>query len=321
MSFLQGLAQGASKELSDQEARAFQLKLQSAQIEAQVQAATVQHQRSLASPDVTAKVFGNAGMTPKPGQQETVPALGLLQSGFNAQQRARGSQRPTVKGSFIMDNLPNGKELGLDPNGDYPMAVANFASNVTKIGMGTADMRNQLTGITSFEKNLSALKETYDSFEPSNPSVKLAEEKWAELLRGYSPTGNRTAVEAAADLKDRAMNADNADVANMLAMRINLAMEYARATNGARPSDKDFENALKVVPGYSADSKLRDLRFESLSSNSASRRQAIFEQAPKLKPGDEPKDPKTADKGNPGKPKKSFEQWRAEQEALKNKAR
>lgn len=293
-SFLGGAADAGKEDLSKRRDYALNLKLQSRLIEQQLEKEKQLEDYKRLSPQGTSYLGSLSGAEGGniygPGQRVSAAEGGLLGGLQKAQigARAKASSRPTIKGAMIMNNLPNGQELGLDPEADYPIAMANFATSATRMGMGTADMRNQLTSISSFEKNVESLKAKYDSFEPGNPLIKTAEEKWASLLKGYSPTGNRTAMEASSDLKhDVALNADNADIADMLTQRINLAMEYARATNGSRPSDKDFENALKVIPAYSADEKLRNLRFESLSSNATNKREAVYEQAPKLKPKQE----------------------------------
>ena len=286
--FLGGAAAQGSKEISDQDDRAFKLKLQNAQIEGQIKAQTRQQEEAarLAQVDegTSKKLREWAGISPKEGPMNAQSASTALGMG-KAMHQPTGSGRNsvTMSGKMIMDNVPKGKELGLDENTMYPMAVANFLRAATKDNMGTAEMRNQVVGILTFQESLDALEAKYKQFDPSNPASKTASQMWAGLTKGYSFTGKKSAAGAAQELKDEVLrSADNADVADMLLSKIQVALDLTKATSGGHASDLDLKLNMQVVPDYTGDVKLQGLRFQSLRDRSNTKMSVIGKAAPKI---------------------------------------
>lgn len=76
LGFLAGMAQGAGKQLTEQDSEAFKLKLQNAQIEGQMKADEAKYERELVSAEGTAEIA--PGVYP-PGSQRSTGELGLVQ--------------------------------------------------------------------------------------------------------------------------------------------------------------------------------------------------------------------------------------------------
>src|SRR3990167_5212860 len=102
--FLGGAAQGAGRELSDQNDRAFQLKIQNAQLEGALKNQEALFDYQKASPQTTDSIFGTAGIEPQPGQRESVQELGLLagleKSRLSAEAR-KAQQRASSRGMSL----------------------------------------------------------------------------------------------------------------------------------------------------------------------------------------------------------------------------
>lgn len=302
-SFLAGVAKAGSEDIEKRRSNALEIKLESEKVRMAAEEAKRKFEYERFGPEASRSLGALGGYATQAGEQFSTPQAALFAAQGRAQTAADAKDargRPTLSGEQIMTMLPDGSSLGLDPLKQYPYSMATFATNATRMGMGTADMKNTLVGIEAFDKGVKGLKAKYDSFAPGNPLINTAQEKWSSLTKGWTLNADKANDEEGSALesgladkfKQEALaSADNAEVGDMLATKISLAMEFARATNGARPSDRDFLNALKVIPDYSSDPKLRELRFSHLAEASDNKREAIFRQAPKLRqaPKEEPK--------------------------------
>lgn len=294
-SFLGGAADAGSADIVERRTDALQYKMKSRLIEDELNAQERLYDYKKFSPETTALIGTDAGKERGlgnifgPGQQISSEEGnwygGLDKARMSASTGRRGSA--TISGKEIKSLLPAGSVDSLEDNKQYPMAMATFASSAARMGMGTADMRNQLAAIGSFDKSVQDLQNKYDAFSPSNPLLKTIEEKWAAITKGWTTDKSSTKAGSLAEngtpdelIAGIYRNADNAEVADMLAQRVSLAIEYARATQGARASDKDFTNALLVIPAYSGDVKLRNLRFSALRKMSSNKMSGLAPLAP-----------------------------------------
>lgn len=327
-SALGGAADAGSADIIQRRTNALEYKMKSRLIEDELNSQEQMYDYRKLSPETTkflgTQAGGDLGNIFEPGKRISGEEASFLNSQAVAQTKARtGRGGPTISGREIKALLPVGSVDSLEDDKQYPMSMASFATNAARMGMGTSDMRNQMASISSFDKSVTDLQNKYDSFSPSNPLAKTIEEKWASITKGWTNSKMSTKAGSLAEngtpdelIAGIYRDADNAEVADMLAQRVSLAIEYARATQGARASDKDFANALLVIPQYSGDVKLRQLRFDALRKMSSNKMSGLAPLAPVTAKALDAAKAKEAESKRPKLSADDFDAWDKEQTRL-----
>lgn len=174
--FLGGAAKGASEMLSDQEGRAFQLKLQNAQIEAQVQAAEAQHKRNIMPGNASAMI--NEALGIKDGAEYTTPQASVMASLINAKNRAKGGagNRDSITGSEA--NKALGAKYFKDEENVTRLGFQAAQARINK-ETGSAGLGSAYTELKSGLKNLEILERLRDEADGIT-KVKVKDPKTGE---------------------------------------------------------------------------------------------------------------------------------------------
>lgn len=252
--FLGGAAQGAGRELSDQNDRAFQLKIQNAQLEGALKNQEALFDYQKASPQTTASIFGTAGIEPQPGQRESVQELGLLagleKSRLSAEARKaqqRASSRGMSVGQFrqIFDvDIP-----GKDTDWLSPAAIDAYKFRL-RSESAPASVKTNYVAISNGVGLLEKLKA-------------LREEAVNESPVGGGPLAGRALSLVAKGEKGKLFPKTAAYLALKQA---NLAGIAELMGEKGRKAEGDIERADKAVPGLEYDPKAANEIFNSVLS-------------------------------------------------------
>ena len=250
--FFGGMAKGASEELDTQEANAFKLKLQNAQIEGQIKAQRDRFDYEKASAKTTAEIFGDAEIPVTEGERESVPALGLLSAKQRAETQARARMAQASSKGMSVGEFRKINDIdipGKDTDWLSPAAIDAYKFRL-RSEASPASVKSNYAQLSNGINLLSKLRD-------------MREEAVNESPVGGGPASGR----AISLLSKGEKGALYPKTAAYLALKqANLAGIAELMGEKGRKAEGDIERADKAVPGLEYDPKAAKLIFDSVLS-------------------------------------------------------